>query len=223
MNSKNHSKFLGYTVLLFVIIFGFLFLGVSGQFTNATLTSDANQNNDAQSETSLVVIAILYEGIDGEGLPGIAGEEKSIQAFSLRFDIFIPLNPHASQSQTESVQFKAEQTPFVALADPRPSPIFITKEFDRSTPKIAEKLTTGEIIPSATINLYRVDKVGEMQKYFSYELKNVRIVSVKAFLPNLKDPASSQAVPREEIAVTYTEFKWIDILSSTEYTLNYEK
>lgn len=89
--------------------------------------------------------------------------------------------------------------------------ITCTKELDKSSPKIAEAVCTGRVIPLIEIVLTRptqnADGSSGRVTYLKYELKNVLVTSY-----NIGGAGQSESVPSEsfslnfeEIKVTYTE------------------
>lgn len=63
-------------------------------------------------------------------------------------------------------------------------------------------------IPKTTINLWRADSTGAEQKYFQYELQNVRVTSVRPWQPNKADRAAADYPQMVEISFTYQKIIW---------------
>lgn len=82
------------------------------------------------------------------------------------------------------------------------SDIAVVKELDKSTPKLAETLLTGQVIPEVTIELTRRNGNGEQTTYLKYELKNVLITSYQ-----FQGSGENGAVPIEEISLNFEEIK----------------
>jgi type VI secretion system Hcp family effector len=85
--------------------------------------------------------------------------------------------------------------------------LVLTYEYDKSTPKLVEKLLKGEVIPKLEIELTATYGEGGRATYLRYELKNVLVTSYDI-------NASADGGPPtvvignnfEEIKVTYTEY-----------------
>jgi type VI secretion system secreted protein Hcp len=87
--------------------------------------------------------------------------------------------------------------------------ITCTKELDKSSPKIAEAVCNGRIIPSATIEFVRDTESGRAT-YYRYELTNVLVSSYSVSISSDENgddvPVEQFSLNFEEIKVTYTEF-----------------
>lgn len=86
--------------------------------------------------------------------------------------------------------------------------ITVTKELDKSSPKIAEAVCKGKVYPKIEIELTRDTEAGRVT-YYRYELKNVLVTSYSV---GTSASSGGEAVPMEsfslnfeEIKVTYTE------------------
>jgi len=95
-----------------------------------------------------------------------------------------------------------------------------TKTLDKASPKLAEALLKGVIIPKVWIDLTVVAADGRRETYLAYELTNVLITSYE--LAGSSDsgsyPAEEFSLNFEEIKVTYTEF---DNLGRPKSTVDY--
>jgi type VI secretion system Hcp family effector len=91
----------------------------------------------------------------------------------------------------------------------------LTFAYEKSAPKLLEKLLRGEVIPKVEIEL-TATYGGARATYLKYELKNVQVTSYNVTGENLaeqRDEELSEQVPTvvvrsnfEEIKVTYTEY-----------------
>ncbi|MEX0763521.1 MAG: type VI secretion system tube protein Hcp [Dehalococcoidia bacterium] len=95
--------------------------------------------------------------------------------------------------------------------------IIVTKELDKSTPKLAEAIVNGRTFPTVEIHLTRNLGDGVSTTYYAYELKNVRVTSYNigntrqndltpSGLPHVRT-ASSSGVPTEELSLNFEEIK----------------
>ena len=88
--------------------------------------------------------------------------------------------------------------------------ILITKELDKSSPKLAEAVAQGKVFPKVEIHLtasYDQSGAGRVT-YYAYELKNVQVSSYRVGGMGQSDsvPTEEMSLNFEEIKVTYTEY-----------------
>jgi type VI secretion system secreted protein Hcp len=85
--------------------------------------------------------------------------------------------------------------------------IILVKKMDKSTPKLAEAVVRGSVVPSVEIHLTKETADGARIVYFAYELKNVQVVSYQISSSGQADqiPTEELSLNFEEIKVTYTE------------------
>ena len=83
--------------------------------------------------------------------------------------------------------------------------IVLTKQLDKSSPKIQEAIATGKVYPSVEFEL-AVDYGGSRATYLKYELKNVMVTSYSISGGADEVPTEQFSLNFEEIKVTYTEF-----------------
>lgn len=84
--------------------------------------------------------------------------------------------------------------------------IVLTKEVDKSTPKLQEAIAQGKHFPEAEFELVRTSSDAGRQTYLKYELKNVLITSYELQSEPDEVPTESLSLNYEEIKVTYTEY-----------------
>lgn len=134
---------------------------------------------------------IKFDGVDGES------QDKDHKGWSdiLSFQQAVRVIKEDATSQTRRRQ--------VVLDD-----IVVVRELDKSSPKLAQALLTGQVIPRVTIQLTRRGADSTQPVFYAYELKNVIVTSY-----SIGGGAQSDQVPTEEfslnfeeIKVTYTEF-----------------
>lgn len=83
--------------------------------------------------------------------------------------------------------------------------IVLTKQLDKSTPKLQEAIATGKVYPSVEFEL-AADYGGSRATYLKYELKNVMVTSYSISGGADGVPTEQFSLNFEEIKVTYTEF-----------------
>ncbi len=82
--------------------------------------------------------------------------------------------------------------------------IVVTKELDKSSPKLAEACLSGKVFPKVEIHLTKSSGEGSVT-YFKYELKNVYITSYQLGGSGDDRPMEQLSLNFEEIKVNYTE------------------
>jgi type VI secretion system secreted protein Hcp len=87
-------------------------------------------------------------------------------------------------------------------------PFKIVKEITRSSIDFENTLVQGQTLKNAEIRLYRQNQVGQDINYYTYRFVGVRIVSVRDWMPNNKDPAVVQFPHMQEISFTYETIEW---------------
>lgn len=87
-------------------------------------------------------------------------------------------------------------------------PIVITKAIDKATPLLMRMLATNENIPSWKIDFYRPSKKGAEEQYYSIELKNASIESIRPEQLNNKYPENMPHELREHVAFVYQKIVW---------------
>lgn len=133
---------------------------------------------------------IKFEGIDGEA------QDKDHNGWSdlVSFDQVI----HTPGTSTDLTRRRGD----VTLED-----ILVTKELDKSSPKLAEAICKGSVFPKIEIHMTASYTDGGRLTYYAYELKNVMITSYTVGGATATDevPMESFSLNFEEIRVTYTE------------------
>ena len=79
--------------------------------------------------------------------------------------------------------------------------VVVTKELDKSSPKLAESILTGKVFPKVEIQL-----ASSAGTYFAYELTNVMITSYSISGGADEMPMESFSLNFEAIKITYTEY-----------------
>lgn len=138
-----------------------------------------------------------YDGIDGES--NDANHDKWIDVLSIDWGAHKPGGGATGQSRRRGA---------AVVEDMR-----LTFEYEKSAPKLLEKLLMGEVIPKLEIEL-TANYGGSRATYLRYELKNVQVTSYDVSGENLAEgELRSEEIPTvvvksnfEEIKVTYTEY-----------------
>jgi type VI secretion system secreted protein Hcp len=79
--------------------------------------------------------------------------------------------------------------------------VLITKEYDKSSPKLAEAVCTGKVFPK--VEIHDTTTYAENRStYLKYELKNVLVTS-----HNVSGTTGGDAVPTETMSLNFEEIK----------------
>ena len=132
-----------------------------------------------------------YDGVDGESQD--ANHDKWIDVVAISWGSQKPGGGATGQSRRRGN---------VVVSD-----MVLTVEYEKSTPKLLEKLNMGEVIPKLEVE-QTANYGGARATYLKYELKNVMITSldVNASGNDESPPTVSIANNFEEYKVTYTEY-----------------
>lgn len=91
---------------------------------------------------------------------------------------------------------------------PRHQPVVITKEFDKSSPKLMKAFVTGEHMKEVRIKFYSIDKAGKEEHYYTITLEDGIIQSVRQY-PNVLDPNELlRSRDLEDISFTFKKIKF---------------
>jgi len=140
-------------------------------------------------------------GSNIEGSVVVKGREGSIEVLAFRHEVLIPTDPHTGK----------------LAGVRRHEALIITKAFDKSSPYLFKACTTGQTLKSVEIKWYEIDAKGKEVEYFNHLLENVKIVSVKPFMPNTKDPAFDRLVHMEEVSFRYEKITWTHVEGTIQY------
>jgi type VI secretion system secreted protein Hcp len=83
--------------------------------------------------------------------------------------------------------------------------VVVTKEYDKSSPTLAEAVVRGKVFPSVVFELTRSSPGAEPVAYLQYELTNVQVTSYSVGGSASDQPTETMSLNFEEIKVTYTE------------------
>ena len=131
-----------------------------------------------------------YDGVDGESRD--RDHPKWIDVLSVEWGMDRPGSSAASRRRGD-----------VVVRD-----FFLVVEYDKASPKLAEKCLKGAVIPKLEIEL-TANYGGTRATYLKYELKNVMITSFQVNASGNDEAGPPTVVVGsnfEEIKVTYTEF-----------------
>jgi type VI secretion system secreted protein Hcp len=126
-----------------------------------------------------------------EGSCDIEGREETILVQAFKHLVDLPSNEHGVPSGKRVHR-----------------PLMITKEVDKSTPKLYQALCTGEPMSEATLRWYRMDGSGEEAQFFTVMLQNALIVKIESWVPDVLDKQNASYGNMENLWFTYEVIRW---------------
>jgi len=84
----------------------------------------------------------------------------------------------------------------------------LTKEIDKSSPKLFQALCSGEQMKEVTLEYYRISPRGTEEKYFTVRLRNAVFTGIRTWVPNCLDRNSRELGHMEDISLTYENVVW---------------
>ena len=84
----------------------------------------------------------------------------------------------------------------------------ITKEIDKSSPKLLQALASGEQLTEVVLEYTRINAAGKEEKYYTVKLQNAIIVSLRKWFPNCLDKSLKQVGHMEDVAFSYEKVTW---------------
>jgi type VI secretion system secreted protein Hcp len=120
------------------------------------------------------------------------GREGTILCQAFQHEIAIPRDPQSGQPTGLRVH----------------NPLTITKVYDKASPKLFQALCTGERMKNVTLKWYRIDPAGAEEHYFTIELEDAILVTVRPYTPNCLDPEFASYGHMEEASFTYRKIMW---------------
>lgn len=88
------------------------------------------------------------------------------------------------------------------------TPMTFVKEFDAASPYLYKAVTSGQSLKGIEIRWYKIDDAGVEKEYFNMQLANVKVVSVKPRMFNIKDPQKEHYNHLEEVQLRYEKITW---------------
>ena len=122
-----------------------------------------------------------------EGSCDIKGREGTILVYALDHIIEIPRDMHTGLPTGKRIH----------------KPMTVTKEVDKSSPKLFQALTSGEQLSEVLLDFYRISPTGTEEKYYTTKLENAITVSMEAFFPETFLIENEPYKHMEKVAFTY--------------------
>jgi len=118
-----------------------------------------------------------------EGSCDIEGREGSIIVYAMEHEISVPTDSSGLPTGKRIHH-----------------PLTITKEIDKSSPKLHQALVTGERLDHVVIKFYRIDPTGVQEHYYTIRLEDGKIISI--------EPWDSQGKKFENVSFIYQRIIW---------------
>jgi type VI secretion system secreted protein Hcp len=120
------------------------------------------------------------------------GREDSMMIIAFNHEVFAPRDA-ASGLPTGKRQHK---------------PITVTKELDKATPLLMSVLVNNENITKWEARFWQPSKSGQEFQFYTIELVNASIASIRTEMLNNKYPENMQHKEREHISFCYQKIIW---------------
>jgi type VI secretion system secreted protein Hcp len=106
---------------------------------------------------------------------------------------------------------------------PRHQPVVITKDLDKSSPKLMKAFVTGEHLKEVKIRFYRIDPKGKEENYRTMTLEDAVIQSVRQYANALDPNELLRSHDLEDISLTFKRirFTWEEGGIESEATWQY--
>jgi type VI secretion system Hcp family effector len=91
-------------------------------------------------------------------------------------------------------------------------PIVITKNIDKSSPLLAQALTTREVI-NCVISFYRTSAYGTQEKFYSIKLGDAQVADLMLDMPHAA--LHSEAETQEQLSIRYRSIIWTHHIAGT--------
>ncbi|HNR39014.1 MAG TPA: Hcp family type VI secretion system effector [Acidobacteriota bacterium] len=137
-----------------------------------------------------IPIHLLVEGVKQgkiEGSCTMKGREGTILVQGVDHTVEIPKSPQTGLPTGKRVHM----------------PMTITKEMDKSSPKLFQALCSGEQLKTVELDFYRISPQGTEEKYYTIKLANAIVTAMRTYFPNCLEQATKSYGHMEDIAFTY--------------------
>ncbi len=147
------------------------------------------------------------QGLISEGCCSIEGRENTILCQALEHEVYIPRDPQTGLPTGKRVH----------------NPLTVTKVFDKASPLLYQALTQGERMTKVVLKFYRINPSGNEEHYFTIELEDAIIVSIKPWIPNALDHTKESFTHMEDVSFTYSKIRWREEIASKEGSDDWHK
>ena len=137
-----------------------------------------------------VFLKLKIQGAEIKGDVALKGVEGMIECSSYEQEVTVPM---AATGGAPRRQY---------------GPIKITKRIDQSSPHLLKALTQNAPV-DGEFHFYRVNRAsGAVQQFYTVEIKQARVVSIKQVNPDRLVAATASQPPMEEVAFVFGTIKW---------------
>lgn len=144
-----------------------------------------------------------------DGIPGPAtgkGVDNMIELYEFDYEVSMPTDPRDGK-----ITGRRKHKLFTIVHEP-----------GKHSPLFAKHLCENQEISKITINHFKPDPAnGELVKYFSHEIKKVKVVNITNFKPNTCAVESEPFRDMEKVSFKFEEIKFADE-EGNEYTDKWE-
>ncbi|WP_323117726.1 Hcp family type VI secretion system effector [Burkholderia alba] len=127
-----------------------------------------------------------------EGSVSIEGHKGKILVQAVEHTIEIPKSPQTGLPTGKRIH----------------GPMTLTKEIDKSSPKLSQALAAGEQMKSVVLEFYRILKEGKEEHYYTVKLENAILTSIRSWTPNCLEIDNKQLGHMEDVSFTYEKITW---------------
>jgi type VI secretion system secreted protein Hcp len=112
-------------------------------------------------------------------------------------------------SFVDSVRTAREKSSGKATGRRSYEPLVLRKRIDKSSPLLAKALCNNEVI-EGTFKFFRPSPAGDgtTEQFFTVEVAEGRIASIRRVSPDVFDPASAAEPPTEEVSIVFHTITW---------------
>ena len=129
---------------------------------------------------------------DFEGSIQVEGREGHVEILGFDHALHIPTDPKDGTASGTRVHGN-----FVVL-----------KNYDKATAELYKFLVNGKSIEKIELKWYEITPNGDERVYFTHILEKARVVKVRAWMPNVDDPATERYKHMEEVSFQYEKITW---------------
>jgi len=167
--------------------------------------SNGVENTDNIDEAGPIYMSLVSSTLGPvEGSCTTPGHEGNISIYSFSHELSASIGSQTGQPSGKKVH----------------APLTITKPIDKTSPHLYWGFDSGENFDSLTIELYRFDKTGREEHYFTIKLEDAMVLSIQPYTPlrieGVDRPANDYA-HMETVSFTYKKITWIHIPDGVSY------
>ena len=137
-----------------------------------------------------------------KGSVQITGREGSSEVMEFNHEVRIPTDVHTAKLTGVRMH----------------NPVSLIKSFDAASPYLYKACCEGQTLQEVVIKWYIIDDSGQEKEYFIHKLEKVKVNSIKAYMPNTKDPDKERYVHLEEVGLAYGKITWTYCDGQLEFT-----